>query len=285
MDNPRSEKQIQAMQAAGVVAARFGMERIDPVILKDSNNISIHLAPFPVVARVSPMVIDANAAAKLAREVAVAQHLARADAPIVLPSTDPPAGPHFYESHGLTLWQFVNHRPADDSDSGMAALALRRIHTALENFTGVLPPFTQAIDGCHDLLKNGLEMRALTPVDRVFLLSAHDRLRARLASFSLACVALHGDSHLGNVLVTPNGLRWTDFESACMGPHEWDLTCLPRTSLIAFPEADQDLYAVLDDLRSLCVAVWCWVEPDRSPEKREAAEYHLRHLRHRMGAD
>jgi hypothetical protein len=30
--------------------------------------------------------------------------------------------------------------------------------------------------------------------------------------------------------------------------------------------------------------LWCWVEPDRAPEKREAAEYHLRRLRGRFRA-
>jgi hypothetical protein len=32
-------------------------------------------------------------------------------------------------------------------------------------------------------------------------------------------------------------------------------------------------------VRSLCVAVWCWAQPERAPEVDEAADVHLRLLR------
>lgn len=34
----------------------------------------------------------------------------------------------------------------------------------------------------------------------------------------------------------------------------------------------------LGHLRSFTVAVWCWLQPDRAPEVRAAAEYHLHRL-------
>src|SRR5438552_531733 len=121
--------------------------------------------------------------------------------------------------------------------------------------------------------------------DKEFLISEHDRFRGLLTTTAAFMpTAIHGDPHLGNVLMTSNGPRWTDWESACVGPVEWDLACLPETALPSFPTVNAELLTVLRDLRSVCVAVWCWAEPDRAPEKREAAEYHLRRLREQSRA-
>ncbi|HLK23676.1 MAG TPA: phosphotransferase, partial [Caulobacteraceae bacterium] len=89
---------------------------------------------------------------------------------------------------------------------------------------------------------------------------------------------LHGDAHPGNVMVTPAGAIWADLETACLGPLEWELTSLPPAAHAAFRPLDRDLFRRLGLLRSLTVAVWCWADVDRSPEIREAAEYHLRRL-------
>jgi thiamine kinase-like enzyme len=38
--------------------------------------------------------------------------------------------------------------------------------------------------------------------------------------------ALHGDAHLGNVVVAAGRLRWLDWEESWRGPIAWDLACL-----------------------------------------------------------
>jgi hypothetical protein len=279
-----TERQEKALRAATAVAERFGLMPTAPVILKDSNHTSIHLAPFPIVARVCTGVWGPDVASRLARELAVAQHLVQAGAPIVPPSLDPPPGPYWYADTGLTLWQFVAHLPARESDGRKAAEALHIVHDALANYAGTLPSFAVAMESCRALLDDASTLRALAPADRGFLIAEYDRLRALLAAFPFVPAPLHGDPHLGNVLLTSSGPRWTDFESACVGPREWDLTCLPEVSLTAFRTVDHELLAVLRDLRSMCVAVWCWVGPDRASEKREAAEFHLRRLQERADA-
>ncbi len=273
-----TERQAKAVRAAIVVAERLDMPPVDPVILKDSSHTIIHLTPSPVVARVCTVGV-VHMAAKLAREVAVAHHLAQAHPPVMPPSTDLPPGPHFDADIGLTLWQFIDHQPACENDGPAAAEALCRVHETLADYTGNLPSFTMAMDTCRTLLTDASALCALAPTDRAFLLAEYDRLRGQLASLPYVSAPLHGDPHLGNVLMTSRGPRWTDWEAACVGPREWDLSCLPETTLAVCRTIDQELLIVLRDLRSVCVAVWCWTEPDREPEKREAAEFHLYRLR------
>ena len=45
---------------------------------------------------------------------------------------------------------------------------------------------------------------------------------------------------------------------------------------------DRSLRAVLCDLHSVCVSVWCWALA-HLPGKREAAEYHLARLTSKYG--
>ena len=46
-----------------------------------------------------------------------------------------------------------------------------------------------------------------------------------------------------------------------------------------FEDADQALVARCADLKSVCVAIWCWADASRNAEVREAAEYHLERVR------
>lgn len=62
---------------------------------------------------------------------------------------------------------------------------------------------------------------------------------------------LPGDAHTGNVLTTPRGPRWTDFEDVCAGPVAWDLASLTVTeeAIAAYPgQLDS---ARLEDCRDL----------------------------------
>ena len=252
------ERWDKAVRAAVAVAIRLGMPAVAPVVLKDSTHTSIHLSPSSVVARVVPSTDAPDVVQRLRRELDVARYLEQAGAPIVGPSKEVPPGPYFDDDAALTLWQFVSHRPACESDVASAVAALRLSHEALVNYPGELPPFNAAVDACYALLKDEAALAPLAPTDRTFLLSEHGRLRARLAGTAAPSVVLHGDPHLGNVLMTADGPRWTDWESVCTGPLEWDLSCLPETALPASCGVDRDVLATLRDLRSLCVSVWCW---------------------------
>jgi len=67
-----------------------------------------------------------------------------------------------------------------------------------------------------------------------------------------------------------------DCEVASREPREWDAAGVPH--LRAFHALNPQLYAVMLELRSACVAVWCSALA-ADPEERAAAEYQLTHLR------
>jgi hypothetical protein len=77
---PENGRVRPAIRVATEIIRRLGAGSIAPVLLNDSNNISIHLAPLPIVARVFSVADDASVAARAARELEVCRYLARASA-------------------------------------------------------------------------------------------------------------------------------------------------------------------------------------------------------------
>lgn len=197
---------------------------------------------------------------------------------MVPPSADLPAGPHVVDGVTLTLWQFVEHRPATDADSDDAARALCRVHAALADCPVPLPILGATTRRVRALLDAPSALPALAGADREFLLAVYHAVMRGLPAAPIVASPLHGDPHLGNVLITADGPRWTDFETICIGPREWDIGFLPHADLSLFEPLDRELYDALADLRSLCVAVGCFAKYDL-PDKRAAADYHLGWLR------
>src|SRR5580704_5208883 len=95
---------------------------------------------------------------------------------------------------------------------------------------------------------------------------------------------LHGEPHDGNRILTASGVRWLDFENACQGPLEWDLTFVSADVRAVFPDIDTDLLDLLSTLNSALVATWCWVQA-RFPEMRHHGAQHLEQVRLRWPND
>lgn len=276
----QSRNSATAVETVVRLVRRLGIDGIDPRTLHESQHISIRLHPLDVVARVTKVGKAANVEI-LRRELSVARHLANKCAPIVRPITELPAGPHFDGGYGLTLWQFVSHVPADEDNPAhvrSAAKALRAVHGALADFPEALPPFWTKLGECRELLEDESALPALGAADRAFLLATYERLRGSLMRRPMKVAPIHGDAHLDNVLITPDGALWNDFEDVCLGPREWDIGSLPEADLAPFEPIEHEALSLLQYMRSLCISVWCWALFDR-PEKREAAEYHLGRLK------
>jgi len=265
-----ARRRQRAIRATRTVAARFGVAAEVPLVLHDSNNTVIHLAPAPVVAKVRTSPEEAS----LGDELRVARHLLARGGSVVPPAALVPPGPYVEDGLEMTFWEYCPHQGGEPDPDEMGR-SLRLLHDALDGYPEPLPPWNR-FDGVDRVVANSAALRSLPPEDRVFLRDMYRQLLERIARFDPPVRPLHGEPHSGNLLRSETGLRWIDFESACIGPREWDLTVLPDEVVARyFGEVDWDLLAVLRQMRSLCVAVWCRLDPDRSPVLREAGEYHL----------
>lgn len=269
-----------AERAATAIATRYDLAPEHPRVLHHSNNVVLHLAPAPIVAKVGTSIRRPGAHASLTRELEVGRFLAARHAPIVRPASGLPAGPHCARGATVTFWDYCDHQPRAEADAGSAGHALAELHSSLAGYDGALPPFTDQIGAAARVLDRH-PLPGLTPGERAFLDRTHDRLSVALAAHRPAVRPLHGDVHVRNVLVTGAGSRWIDFEAACLGPIEWDLAGLGDDALEQHPSVDGDLLELMGELRSLCVTVWCSMNPDRAPELSDAARHHLSRLRAR----
>ena len=262
------------------LARELGLGDVKPAILKAAHHTTLSIHPLTIVARVQSSGPTGAARRTAVRELAVSRHLAKRGAPVIAPLEGRLAGPHVVGSAVITLWPFVEHEPASyEADAPLAAQTLLAVHDALDGYIGELPPYTRALDRCWRVLDDVAASPALSLADRDFLRAQYDQTRRDVEMLSGRPVPLHGDAHLGNLLLSNRGPMWTDFEDACLGPPELDIAGLPSNVWARFHDADRHLVGRCGDLRSVCVAVWCWADVTRSSEVKAAAEHHLKRLR------
>jgi len=271
------QRQSRAREAIGELASRLAL-RVSPRILADSNNTIVHLAPEPLVAKVGASHFRDASLEALDRELAVARYLTSKAAPVVRPAARVPAGPHRARGLTITLWHYYEPDPVTEGGRVLGSL-LARVHNALLDYPGPLPTFTVELEDIGRFLEDRGRLRRLPDEDQAFLDSVHRDLDSDLPATFPGERPLHGSPHSGNWLRGSAGPLLLDFETACRGPVELDLSALGEDGLDAFPHVDRDLLALLRRMQSLCVTVKCWLDPDRAPEVREAAIVHVRLLR------
>lgn len=194
------------MRAAVSVARAHGLTVSSPLVLRHLSNTLIWLRPAPVVARVATATaLVRSPAAFLERDLAVSAYLAARGVPVVPASGELPPGPHAHSGFTMTFTQHVPHDLSVVPSPASFASLLASLHAELARYPGPLPvamPFDDmAALGC----------------------AAPDRPAGGAAR------PLHGDAHPGNLLWTPAGPVWNDFEDTWLGPVEWDLACLLHT--------------------------------------------------------
>lgn len=273
-------RQALAMRAAAAVVRQHGLRVQEARILSDCNNTIVHFAALSLVAKVCHTTERPCGAAALRRELEIAQHLTKAGAPIVPLSSELPAAVHTFGTQALTFWEFRKRDLDPALDSRAAGRALAAVHAALATYRGPIPSFLdRQVKRTGRLLAEPAALTGLALSDRDFLACEHHRLTGAVVGRDLSPRVLHGDPHAGNFLVSCGRHLLIDFESACSGPVEWDLSAL-GDGCFTFPH-DPDLLALLRRLRSLCAAVWCMAQAHRSPELERAGCLHLAVLRGR----
>lgn len=216
----------RALAAARTAAAARGLLCKQAAVLHSRSNVLIHLHPAPVVARVmtGTVVLHDDPQRWLEREVSVVSFLAPSGI-AVAPSGLIPPGPYQQDGLWMTFLEWVaheNHTQRCD-DAAELGRALRRLHDELLAYPGDLGGLRdvrQDIERLHRLL------RPTACLSAHMIQTLHDRLRAlddTAFGASLPTQALHGDVSLSNLLHTPEGLIWNDFEDTFRGPVHWDV--------------------------------------------------------------
>lgn len=279
--------------AASETAERYGYMCDRCEILQAGHTLVLRLSE-SLVARV---VTDCDGPRKggewFARESAVACHLAREGAPVIPMHSAIPPGPHEHLGHTLNFWQFVtilDGKPAPDETGS----TLFRCHAVLRSFQDPLPELG-ILQETVNLLDTTLPCAQLNAADIAML---KERLSASIEALrSFPMQPLHGDAHGGNLILTPQGLLWTDWEDTFLGPIEWDLASImwnarflekdastAEAILRAYCEAggrinEQALNQCLIARAAVMSAWYPVLYPDPNPERIEKLRFRLDWLR------
>ena len=254
----------RAVRAAVAAARGQGLPVLDPRVVRDSTNVLVHLAPAPVIARVSLTFARLRGADWAAEHVRLASFLADAGAPVAPPAADVDPGPHVCDGLCVTFWALVDHDPARARPAAVGH-ALRDLHEALS-------AWREPLASCDRLGEVGRLLASLEPSE-VVSAAELEGLRSLHAGLSpLPGRPIHGDSHFRNVLWTRDGPLWTDLENACEGPVEWDIACItwrdaPGTAeaLAAYGPYDEEVASAVMPALMLFLAAWTIVVAERQP--------------------
>lgn len=265
---------MSPVDVAVTAATSIGVVSDDPVVLHNGSNVVVHLRPAGVVARVATLTarVRPGVLSWFRRDALVARHVAARG---VL-ATRPLAPALVVDGFAVGLWEYVPHDPSSSASPGEVATRLFDLHVALSDLSADLP----ACGPCDDIERAFPLVRAPPSVLTV-LRAENARLRSALSAFPTR--PLHGDAHPGNLLATPAGLMWNDFEDTWRGPLGWDLACLATSSLVdgaaavaAYPgSVSAEELATCVALRELMGVVWRFVLADAFPSRRPEAEERL----------
>lgn len=280
------------IRAATETAIAHGIvpDRCD--ILQNGSTLVLRLTDSLVARVVQDLDGPRQGTAWFGRENAVAQHLARAGAPVIPMHPEIPPGPHEHSGYPINFWQFVTRIPEEPTPDQIGRTTFR-CHEVLRDFSESLPELailTESVD-----LMETLERRGLFPTKTLAMLEK--RLRSSIAGLEGGVYQpLHGDAHLGNLMSTTIGLLWTDWEDTFSGPVEWDLASVIWNARVleedhAFADAVLDSYraagGVIDPVvmehcmigRAAVMTAWYPVlYPDMGAERQERLRRRLEWL-------
>jgi Ser/Thr protein kinase RdoA (MazF antagonist) len=261
--------------------AQAGLSSDGAELLRLGENAIYQLAADPVVVRIARA---ADRLPRVRRELCVARWLAASNVPAVhvVDEIDQPILVH---DRPVTFWRTVTGGDPVPDHIDLARL-LAAFHMAsdcpceLASFDPLGPSFSRLANA-----------NTVAPDDRDFLRTRCDELNDELQhlEFALPRGPIHGDAHTRNLLTDHGQVVLIDFESAAVGPREWDLlpTAIgverygrPERQYREFADAyGFDVrtwpgYPVLREVRELTMTTWIMQNIGESPAV--AAEFALR---------
>ena len=239
-----------ARAAAEVARDQLGIECEDPVTLPGVANAVFWLRPHAVVAKVGMR------GEALLLEHTVVSALRGLGAPVAEPIGPPTRRPEV--SAVVTLWVRLETLEGDPPDEELGA-SLLIVHDALARLRMDLRPLRDQLVQAQHAASRHPAMSSMPPVDVAMLREAHALLLERYDSARWKPRAIHGEPHWGNRLHASDGTRWIDFEGACIGPREWDLSFLPDAALVAFPDVDSDLLQLMRTIDAARRGTWAHI--------------------------
>lgn len=265
--------------------------RLDPsgaTLMRLGENALYRLASAPIVVRIARTM---DYWPNVQKEVAVARWLADLGFPAGRLSA-PPEQPRSIDGHPVTFWEFIPGRDARPEDIASLGSVLRALHR-LQAPTGFRLPTV-------DILARIRPRVAAAPVsndDKALLLDRCEELREQISKlvFPLQQCAIHGDAHIGNLMIRYGKSVLIDFENFSWGHPEWDLSMTATeyatagwwtdqqyadfTEAYGFDIRDWDGFPTLRATHEIKMTTWIMQNVDHSPDIKAEFEARMHTIR------
>ena len=269
---------LPALRAA---CTQAGLNSDDAKLLRLGENAIFQLAGVPIVVRIAR---SADRLRRVQKELCVARWLASAHVPAVR-VYDEIDQPLLVDGHPVSFWQTVTGGDPKPTHADLARL-LAAFHGQ-----GGSPCDLPGFDPFQIPRSRLAAPAGITPGARDFLRARCFALNEQLGrlEFALPQGPIHGDAHTKNLLTDHGEVVLLDFESAAIGPREWDLlpTAIACERYGLAEEQYQEFaaaygfdvrtwpgYPVLREIRQLAMTTWIMQNVRESPAA--AAEFALR---------
>ncbi|WP_218024395.1 phosphotransferase family protein [Nocardia lijiangensis] len=243
----------RALDAAVTAGRDLGLTVTDAAVLHDVFSVVVHLAPSPVVVRVPtvvPSYLDPDAQATRQRaELDVVTWLAEQGTPVIPPSPLVPREPVRRNGFSMTFWQLVEQDSSVEPDYVHNCRLVADLHAALRDYPGELPFLSAAEPRMVEEGFAALEERPdlITPADldrarrewEVLAPIVRSRAAFEAAFPGIDLQPIHGDAPAVNIVDTPGGALYSDFELVTLGPVEWDVAFFGPECAAAYNAAAQ----------------------------------------------
>jgi len=242
----------RAVSAATSAGHDLGLDISEPRVLYDAFSVIVHLAPTPVVVRVPTVLPPSYSAtpetqtAQQRSELAVAGWLADRGHPVVPPSPLVPREPVRKDGFSMTFWQLIDELPDAEPDMLRRVGETARLHAALRDYDGDLDfwvPFGTYIPDGLATLERMPELLPSADVERAQrewaviapVLTSQASFEQTFPGVEIQ--PIHGDAPYYNMISTPDGDLWSDFELVTLGAIESDLAMVGPDGITAYNAA------------------------------------------------